>query len=175
MQPPAFGLPPRPIASPVPTEPIDRLLPRMSYILQSARQEMENVRTLLQASEQQGGLSTPFASMNPPAWRLEHIRQHIQTMGQNLNLVERGLGVLAVDAAMTNNPEVMSLRRSSIELREQLESLNRMMGQQSHAGTSQVPNLRPRQQYLPMPQKSCSFSQVPKDPWAFYSINEAHT
>jgi hypothetical protein len=139
MQPPAFGLPPRPIASPVPTEPIDRLLPRMSYILQSARQEMENVRTLLQASEQQGGLSTPFASMNPPAWRLEHIRQHIQTMGQNLNLVERGLGVLAVDAAMTNNPEVMSLRRSSIELREQLESLNRMMGQQSHAGTSQVP------------------------------------
>jgi hypothetical protein len=139
VQPPSFGLPPRPSASPAPTEAIDRLLPRMRFILQSARQEMENVRTLLQASEQQGALSTPFAPMNPPAWRLEHIRQHVQTMGQNLNLVERGLGVIAADAAMTNNPEVVSLRQSATELREHLESLNRMMGQQSHAGSSQVP------------------------------------
>jgi hypothetical protein len=141
MQPPTFGPPPHPSASPTPTEAIDRLLPRMRFILQSARQEMENVRTLLQASGQQAALSTPLASMNPPAWRLERIRQHVQTMGQNLNLVERGLGVIAADAAMTNNPDVVSLRQSATELRQHLEDLNRMMGQQSNTGFSQVPSL----------------------------------
>jgi hypothetical protein len=135
MPPPPFGLP-RPSASPTPSEAIDRLLPRMRFILQSARQEMENVRTLLQNSGQQG---VQLALINPPTWRLERIRQHIQAMGQNLNLVERGLGVIAADAAMTNNPEVMSLRQSATELREQLENLNRMMVQQGYAGSSQVP------------------------------------
>jgi hypothetical protein len=136
MQPPPFGLPPRAGASPTPTEAIDRLLPRMRTILQSARQEMENVRTLLQISGQQG---IQLALSNPPAWRVERIRQHIQVMGQNLNLVERGLAVIAADAAMTNNPEVMSLRQSATQLRGQLEDLNRMMDRQGHAGSSQVP------------------------------------
>lgn len=126
--PPTFALPPRPTGSPAPTEAIDRLLPRMRVILQSARQEMENVRLLLQASGQQ--TAQPFASATPPAWRLERIRQHVQTMGQNLSLVERGLGVIAADASMTNNPDVVALRQSATDLRGHLEDLNRIMGQQ---------------------------------------------
>lgn len=128
---PVFGLPPRPTGSPAPTEAIDRLLPRMRFILQSARQEMENVRTLLQASGQQAAQSTPPSSVNPPAWRLERIRQHVQTMGQNLNLVERGLGVIAADASMTDNADVIALRQSANELRGHLEELNRTIGQQN--------------------------------------------
>jgi hypothetical protein len=131
--PPSFGLPPRPAGSPAPSEAIDRLLPRMRVILQSARQEMENVRTLLQASGQPTAQPTPLTLTNPPAWRLERIRLHIQTMGQNLSLVERGLGVIAADASMSNNPDVVALRQSANELRGQLEDVNRMMGQQESA------------------------------------------
>ena len=131
--PPTFALPPRPTGSPAPTEAIDRLLPRMRVILQSARQEMENVRLLLQASGQQTAQPTPFASATPPAWRLERIRQHVQSMRQNLSLVERGLGVIAADASMTNNPDVVALRQSATELRGHLEDLSRIMGQQGVA------------------------------------------
>jgi hypothetical protein len=138
--PPTFGLPPRPTASPAPNEAIDRLLPRMRSILQSARQEMENVRTLLQASGQQAAQPAEVASANPPAWRLERIRQHIQTMGQNLHLVERGLGVIAADASMTNNPDVVALRQSANELRGHLEDVNRLMGQWGDAVAAQANN-----------------------------------
>ncbi|KAH5717847.1 hypothetical protein HBI18_170610 [Parastagonospora nodorum] len=135
--PPTFALPPRPTGSPAPTEAIDRLLPRMRVILQSARQEMENVRLLLQPSGQQTAQSAPFPSTSPPAWRLERIRLHVQTMAQNLNLVERGLHVIAADASMTNNPDVVALRQSATELRGHLEDLSRTMGQQGavSAGT----------------------------------------
>ncbi|EAT90507.2 hypothetical protein SNOG_02295 [Parastagonospora nodorum SN15] len=135
--PPTFALPPRPTGSPAPTEAIDRLLPRMRVILQSARQEMENVRLLLQPSGQQTAQSAPFSSTSPPAWRLERIRLHVQTMAQNLNLVERGLHVIAADASMTNNPDVVALRQSATELRGHLEDLSRTMGQQGavSAGT----------------------------------------
>jgi hypothetical protein len=138
--PPTFGLPPRPTGSPAPNEAIDRLLPRMRSILQSARQEMENVRTLLQASGQQAAQPAGVASANPPAWRLERIRQHIQTMGQNLHLVERGLGVIAADASMTNNPDVVALRQSANELRGHLEDVNRLMGQWGDAVAAQGNN-----------------------------------
>tara|TARA_R110002003_G_scaffold107_9_gene9025 strand:- start:2296 stop:3747 length:1452 start_codon:yes stop_codon:yes gene_type:complete len=108
----------------------------MRYILQNARQELENVRTLLQASSQQ---APPPSTAQPPVWRLERIQQHIQTMSQNLNLVERGLGVLAADASMTDNPEVVSMRQSATELRRQLEDVNRTISQQGDATHPHAP------------------------------------
>ncbi|KAH7406830.1 hypothetical protein DE146DRAFT_648559 [Phaeosphaeria sp. MPI-PUGE-AT-0046c] len=136
MHPPAFGLPPRPSGSPAPTEAIDRLLPHMRSVLQTARQEMENVQTLLHPSGQHADQPSQFSSLTPPPWRLERIRQHVQTMGQNLSLVERGLGVLAADASLTNNRDVLALRQSANELREHLEELNRMLGQQGETTAS---------------------------------------
>ncbi|KAF2033921.1 hypothetical protein EK21DRAFT_57493 [Setomelanomma holmii] len=135
--PPGFGIPPRPTGSPAPTEAIDRLVPRMRFILQSARQEMENVRTLLQASNQQAPQPAQPIAGTAPLWRMERIRQHIQIMGQNLNLVERGLGVIAADASMTDNPDVVALRQSATELRGHLEELNRTIGQQGGTTTIQ--------------------------------------
>lgn len=139
MHPPAFGLPPRPSASPTNTEAIDRLLPRMRLVLQSARQEMENVRLLLQTGQQMDEASQS-SSFTPRPWRLERIRQHVQTMGQNLNLIEQGLVVIAADASMTNNPDVLALRQSANELREHMEQLNRMMNQQGQTASAPMPS-----------------------------------
>jgi hypothetical protein len=97
---------------------------------------MENVRTLLQASGQQAAQPAPLSSANPPTWRLERIRQHLQIMDQNLNLVERGLGVIAADVSMTDNTDVIALRQSAIQLRGQLVSLNNSISQQNIAASA---------------------------------------
>ena len=132
--PPPFGLPPRPTASPAPTEALDRLLPRMRSILQTARQEMDNITTLLQTSGEQ-------ASTNPPLWRFERIRQHVQIMGQNLGLVEQGLNVIAADASMTDLSDAAALRTEAHRLRERLEEFNNILDQQgnAHRNVSQTP------------------------------------
>jgi len=134
-----FPQAPRTGASPAPTEAIDRLLPRMRNMLQSARQDMENVTTLLHASGQQAEQASPFSLTNPPSWRLERIHQHVQTMAQSLNLVERGLGVIAADASMTNNPDVISLRTEANALRTRLDDMNRTISQQVNAVPAQAP------------------------------------
>jgi hypothetical protein len=98
---------------------------------------MESVRTLLQASGQQNAQPTPPFQVNPPAWRLQRIRQHVQTMGHNLDLVERGLSVIAADASMTGNADVIALGQSANELRGQLADLDRMVTQRYNAGPAQ--------------------------------------
>ncbi|KAH7081010.1 hypothetical protein FB567DRAFT_532275 [Paraphoma chrysanthemicola] len=135
--PPAFGLPPRPAGSPAPTEAFERLLPRMRDILQSARRELDNLRVLIQAQANQEAPGSSPAQL--PVWRLDRIRQHIQVMSSNLNLVERGLGVIAADAAMTDNAEVVSMRQSATELRSELEQVNQSISQQGATAPSQVP------------------------------------
>ncbi|KAH8727982.1 hypothetical protein GQ44DRAFT_676010 [Phaeosphaeriaceae sp. PMI808] len=130
-----FGMPPHPNAAPALNEAVDRLLPRMAHIIQSARQEMETVRMLMQANRQQDPLSALFSSSNPPPWRLERIRQHVQTMEQNLTLVERGLLLLSYDTSMTGNPDVASLRQSATDLREHIDHLNRMLGPNANAAS----------------------------------------
>ncbi|KAJ4373223.1 hypothetical protein N0V83_003516 [Neocucurbitaria cava] len=129
--PPGFGLPPRPTASPAPADAIDSLLPRISFILQSARQEMENVRTLFQApGGQLPGSAAQIATVNPPSWRVERIREHVRTMSHNLDLVERGLAVILSDATLAQNANVVALRRSANELRAQAEEVNRMLARE---------------------------------------------
>lgn len=126
--PQGFGLPPRPAGSPASTDAIDRLLPRLSAILQSARQEMENVRTLLQMpGAQPPDPAAQIGTANPPSWRVDRIREHIQIMTRNLDLVERGLAVILADASMVQNADVMSLRQTTNELRTHAEEMNRML------------------------------------------------
>jgi hypothetical protein len=142
LQPPGFGMPPHPNGSPAAsTEAIDRLLPQLRNMLQSARQDMESVRILLHVSGQQNAQPTPPFQANPPVWRLQRIRQHVQTMGHNLDLVERGLSVIAVDPAMTGNADVVALRQSANELRGQLADLDRMISQQNSAALAQAPSV----------------------------------
>lgn len=128
--PPNFALTPPVGGAPVPNDGIDRVLPRTRLILQNARREMENVRTLLHTSGQQSAQPTTSSAANPPAWRLERLRQHVEVMSQNLNLVEQGLDTIAADASMTNHPEVVMLRQSANELKRELEELNRTIGNQ---------------------------------------------
>lgn len=101
---------------------------------------MDNVRALLQVAGQHMNQPLQFSSLTPPPWRLERIRQHIQTMGQNLNLAERVLGVIAADASARNNPDVLAMRQSTNELRGHLEELDRMISQQGGNASSQTPS-----------------------------------
>ncbi|KAL5116128.1 hypothetical protein ACEQ8H_006025 [Pleosporales sp. CAS-2024a] len=161
--PPAFGLPPRPAGSPAPAEAIDRLLPRMRLILESARQEMDNVRILLQTAAAPSVQPAPLASPNPPPWRLERIRLHMQAMGQNLNLVERGLGVIVADASMTNNPDVVALRQSATELRGQLEHLSTTMGTSSMGAQPSASTSTPTLPALAQPAAQPASPTVPSE------------
>ncbi|CAO2652437.1 Nn.00g007200.m01.CDS01 [Neocucurbitaria sp. VM-36] len=140
--PPSFGLPPRPTESAAPTDVIDRLLPRIRVILQSARQEMENVRTLFQLpGGQLPGSAAQIASVNPPSWRVERIREHVRVMSQNLDLVERGLAVILADATLAQNADVVVLRRSANELRAHAEEVNRMLArEQGETAGSHTPS-----------------------------------
>ncbi|KAF1914552.1 hypothetical protein BDU57DRAFT_297531 [Ampelomyces quisqualis] len=137
-----FGAPPRHLASPGPAEALDRLLPRLRFILESARQDMENLRLLLQASAQPASQAGPRASTTPPPWRLERMRQLNFTMAQNLNTLERGLVVITADPSLTNNPDVIILRQSATELRRRLEEMDRTIRQQVGVGpANQAPSV----------------------------------
>ncbi|KAF1844151.1 uncharacterized protein K460DRAFT_357777 [Cucurbitaria berberidis CBS 394.84] len=140
--PPGLGLPPRPAAIPTSTDVIDRLLPRIRPILQSARQEMENVRTMYQMpGGQQPGSAGQLAAVNPPSWRVERIREHVRTMSQNLDLVERGLAVILADTTLAQNADVVALRQSANELRAHAEEMNRMLArEQGDTVPSQTPS-----------------------------------
>jgi hypothetical protein len=131
----AHGLPPLP----TPTESIDRLLPHLRHILSNSRQELENVRALLQENGQQPTPAGSLLSANPPIWRLERIQQHVHTMGQSLALVERGLDFISTDAHVRNrpdHPDWVALRQSANELRGHLEELNRVMNAHGNAAPS---------------------------------------
>lgn len=139
MQPPAVGQPPRPAGSAAFSDATDVLLPRVTLLLQSAREEMVNVRTLLQASGHQTDQPLQPSPPSPPPWRLELIRQHAQRMEGNLSLAERALAVFAAENS-ERSPNLIALERSTNELRQHLEDLNRIMGQQGAASSSRVPS-----------------------------------
>jgi hypothetical protein len=105
-----------------------RLLPRIQTIFQETQREMENVRTLLQPAHEPATtsdrLSTSNTSLNLPVWRIDHIRQHLNTINQNLNVVERALALLPTE------PEVVALRRSVTEIRVDALELNIILDRQ---------------------------------------------
>ncbi|KAL6707464.1 hypothetical protein ACN47E_004034 [Coniothyrium glycines] len=127
--PPGFALPPRPAGSPASFDGIDRVLPRLRTILDSARREMQNVTTLFQLPESQHGLGIT----GPPSWRVQRIREHIQTMTRDLDLVERGLAIMLADVTLSQNPDVVALRQSAVELRGHAEEMSRMLAREQHS------------------------------------------
>lgn len=114
-----------------------RLLPRIRTIFQETQREMDNVRTLLQPTREPD-TQTDRSSisnarpLNLPVWRIDYIRQHLNTINQNLNVVERALAFLPTE------PEVVALRRSVTEIRVDALELNIILDrQQSSAAPSQ--------------------------------------
>ena len=98
---------------------------------------MDNVRTLLQPTREPD-TQTDRSSisnarpLNLPVWRIDYIRQHLNTINQNLNVVERALAFLPTE------PEVVALRRSVTEIRVDALELNIILDrQQSSAAPSQ--------------------------------------
>ncbi|KAI0612311.1 Ubiquitin family protein [Pyrenophora tritici-repentis] len=117
--PPALGFGRLPIATGTPPPGLDnnqRLLPRLQRIFQETLREMENVRTLLHTPAEQGaqagttGLTSP-ASPSIPVWRIDQLRRQLNTVNQNLNVIERGLALFPTD------PDAAALRRSATMLR----------------------------------------------------------
>ena len=115
---------------------MDRLLPQLRQILTNANRELENVRTLMRASDSPGAhADSPFSAF-APTWRLGHIRQNIEMMGRSLSLIERGLNFVAADAQTTSHPDWVSLRQSTDELRRHLDELNQMVDRQTGIETT---------------------------------------
>lgn len=138
------NLPPFPTS----TESIDNLLPHLRSILSNSRQELDNVRALLQEDREQPALASLLSSASPPIWRYERIRQHIHTMRQSLALVERGLEFVSTDAQFRNrpdHPDWVSLRQSANEIRGHLNELNRLMDALEDTAPSPPPAAGTRQ------------------------------
>jgi hypothetical protein len=130
---PAFGLPPT--ASPTHADRIDRLIARLRSTLDNARQEMQNVRTLITDTRQE------LASTNLPSWRIDHIRRHVHMMNENLDMVERGLVVILNDASQIQNADVLALRQATNELRIHAEEMNQMLArEQANTVPAQTPS-----------------------------------
>lgn len=125
-----FGRPPLPTRTPPLGNENQHLLPRIQRIFQETQREMDNIRTLLQSPANSGPqarghpMLDPPSLLNIPAWRVEQLRQHLNTVNQNLNVVDRALALLPTE------PEVVVLRRSSTELRVDAVELNIMLDRQ---------------------------------------------
>jgi len=95
---------------------------------------MENVRTLLHTPAVPGAQSTiasnPPASPSIPVWRIDQLRRQLNTVNQNLSVVERGLALLPTD------PEVVSLRRLATEFRVDALELSMILDRHPGAATS---------------------------------------
>ncbi|KAF2469736.1 uncharacterized protein BDR25DRAFT_355993 [Lindgomyces ingoldianus] len=118
---------------------IDNELSQVRIGLQTAQQEMENVRVLLQAPGGHAG-----SQGLPPPWRHNLIRQHVQNLMQNLDHIQRGLATLIADPILARNRDVLSLQMSSNELRSHAEDLNTMLDRLRDADVpAQTPNAVP--------------------------------
>ncbi|KAF2277186.1 uncharacterized protein EI97DRAFT_466705 [Westerdykella ornata] len=113
---------------------VDQHLVRARNGLDTARQEMNNVRILL--------LQTPGQAPpnHPPAWRMEQIRNHMLNHTQGLNQLQQGLTSLTLEPTMANNQEIAQLARAANELREIAESVNAMLDPARTANTSHGPS-----------------------------------
>ncbi|KAI1509548.1 Ubiquitin protein [Pyrenophora tritici-repentis] len=138
--PPALGFGRLPIATGTPPPGLDnnqRLLPRLQRIFQETLREMENVRTLLHTPAEQGaqagttGLTSP-ASPSIPVWRIDQLRRQLNTVNQNLNVIERGLALFPTD------PDAAALRRSATMLRVDALELSMLLDRQPGTSASQT-------------------------------------
>lgn len=133
--PPGFALPPRASPGP-PGDAISQILARARVGLQTTRQELDNVRVLLQGRE--GATVT-----TPPAWRIDRIRHHVQNLAQGLDQVQRDLASLVADPLMVQNQDVVTLQQSANGLRGHAENLNSMLDRAASEQASSTHNAGP--------------------------------
>jgi len=95
--------------------------------MEYARQEMENARVLLQPPGGQAATVDALAAMNPPAWRMDQIRQAVRNLITDLDNVDRGLLTLVDNPLMAQNRDFLSLQQSAAELRARAAELSRML------------------------------------------------
>ena len=136
--PPALGFGRLPIPTGTPPLGLDnsqRLLPRLQRIFQETQREMENIRTLLHTPPEQGAQAGTTVSNSPaspsiPVWRIDQLRRQLNTVNQNLSVVERGLALLPAD------PEVVTLRRLATEFRVDALELSMILDRHPGAAAS---------------------------------------
>ncbi|KAL1598649.1 hypothetical protein SLS60_007789 [Paraconiothyrium brasiliense] len=126
---PGFGLPAQRTPSPSLGNVSDQMLQRIRRTMDYARQEMENVRALLQPPGGQAASLNGLAAANPPAWRVDHIRLTVRNLITGLDNVDRGLASLVADPLMAQNRDFVSLQQSASDLRRQAEEFNRLLDQ----------------------------------------------
>ncbi|KAF2442851.1 hypothetical protein P171DRAFT_433239 [Karstenula rhodostoma CBS 690.94] len=133
---PAFGLPPQRTPSPSLGNVSDQVLHRIRRTMEYARQEMENVRVLIQPPGGQAASVGALAAANPPAWRVDQIRVSVRNLITGLDNVDRGLASLVADPLMAQNRDFVSLQQSASDLRRQAEEFNRLLDQLPRSDTT---------------------------------------
>ncbi|KAF2120300.1 hypothetical protein BDV96DRAFT_485955 [Lophiotrema nucula] len=116
---------------------VDQLLGRVRNGLLAARQEMDNVRVLFQGPGGQPMGRSSMASVNPPTWRIEQIRQHVRNLGRNLDQVQQGLASILAEPSLAQNPDVLSLQAAANELRAHAEHLNASLDELQGASSAE--------------------------------------
>ncbi|KAK7182497.1 hypothetical protein DPSP01_010654 [Paraphaeosphaeria sporulosa] len=133
---PGFGLPPQRTPSPSLGNASDQMLHRIRRTMEYARQEMENVRVLIQPPGGQAASVGALAAANPPAWRVAQIRVSVRSLITGLDNVDRGLASLVADPSMAQNRDFVSLQQSASDLRRQAEEFNRLLDQLPRSDTT---------------------------------------
>lgn len=124
---PALDLSARSTPSPALGNVSDQMLQRIRSTMEHARQEMDNVRVLLQPSGGQAASVGALAAANPPAWRVDQIRLSVRNLITGLDNVDRGLTSLVADPVTAQNRDFVSLQESASDLRRQAEEFNRLL------------------------------------------------
>ncbi|KAF1976327.1 hypothetical protein BU23DRAFT_551786 [Bimuria novae-zelandiae CBS 107.79] len=129
------GLPVR-ASSPLSGNVPDQMLQLIRRTMEHARQELENVRVLLQPPGGQATANGASAAADPPAWRMDQIRLSVRNLIAGLDDVDRGLATLAAYPLMAQNRGFVSLQESASDLRRQATLFNESLNQNSRAETS---------------------------------------
>ncbi|KAF2010843.1 hypothetical protein BU24DRAFT_454394 [Aaosphaeria arxii CBS 175.79] len=141
--PPGFALPARPLSG-VPAAGVDQLLTRTSAELQQARQEMENVRVLLQRPGGQARGISPDDTLLPPAWRIDRIRLHLNNITLTLDSLQHRLAALSTESAVPQTRDLASMQQTAADLRSQAadlrNTLGRLQAQNASNQGSTIPN-----------------------------------
>jgi hypothetical protein len=121
------------------------MLARTRLAMDYVRQEMNNVRVLMQLPSGQPGAINALAAANPPAWRVDQIRQAVRNLIGGLDNVDRGLASVVADPLMAQNRDFVSLQQSAAELRGEALAFNRTLDRLSNEGlgTTTAPSYAP--------------------------------
>jgi hypothetical protein len=99
---------------------------------------MQNVQILLQGHSGRLPASDLNLSTNLALWRIQHIRPHLGIIVTNLDVIDRALGMLSVDASLPSplGMELATLRRLATELRAEATETQQMLDRQQGDGSS---------------------------------------